>query len=118
MRSPVPRGKKSITHQNELEARVLALEAIVGALLRFSAGKQDLASALKEARSRGESSVQDSANNASPDYMESYRDSFHTLAVSMIPLQELESFRASLQKTRAADEDAGEEGARGSASSY
>jgi hypothetical protein len=96
----------------------LALEAIVGALLRFSAGKQDLASALKEARSRGESFIEDPANNASPDYMESYRDSFHTLAVSMIPLQELESFRASLKNITAPDDAAGAEATRGSASSY
>jgi len=50
--------------------------------------------------------------------MESYRDSFHTLAVSMIALQELESFRASLKNITAPDDAAGAEAPRGSASSY
>jgi hypothetical protein len=91
------RGEQPITQQQELEARVQALEAIVGALLRFSAGQQSLANALKEARHRGEAFTGDPANAYSPEYQEFYRETFHTLAVSMIPLGELETFRASLQ---------------------
>jgi hypothetical protein len=97
MQSPVPRGEQSITREEELEARVQALEAIVGALLRFSAGQQDLASALKEARQRGETLLRDSANEVSSGYADFYRGSFHTLAVSMIPLKGLDTFRASIQ---------------------
>jgi type II secretory pathway component PulJ len=116
MRIPVSRSEQSITRQEALEARVQALEAIVGALLRISAGKQDLASALKEARLRGEASMQDPANNASPDCLDFYRDAFHELAVSMIPLQELETFRASLQNKTTPVDSVGEEGSRGSVS--
>jgi len=110
MRSPVPRGEQPITHQQELEARIQALEAIVGALLRFSAGQQDLATALKEARHRGEQFVQEPANNLPPAYVEFYRDSFHALAVSMIPLEGLASFQASLQNVPAKVDGGGQEG--------
>jgi hypothetical protein len=116
MQIPISRGENPITRQEELEARVQALEAIVGALLRISAGKQDLANALKEARVRGEAAMQDPAKNASPDCVEYYRDAFHTLAVSMIPLQELETFRASLQNKTTPVDSTGDNGPRGSAS--
>jgi hypothetical protein len=97
MQSPVPRGETAITHQQELEARIQALEAIVGALLRFSAGQQTLGNALKEARQRGEAFLRDPANEVPADYAAFYRDSFHTLAVSMIPMGDMETFRTSLQ---------------------
>lgn len=106
------RGEQPITHPQELEARIQALEAIVGALLRFSAGQQTLADALKEARQRGESFVRDPANGFAAEYQEYYRESFHTLAVSMIPLGELASFRASL-KSAGAEVDGAEESSRG-----
>ena len=114
MQSPVPRGENTpITHQQELEARIQALEAIVGALLRFSAGQQSLATALKEARQRGESFIRDPANQVPADYQELYREAFHTLAVSMIPLGEMETFRASLQNPSAEVDGGGEESSRG-----
>ena len=97
MQSPVPHGEQPITHQKELEARIQALEAMVGALLRFSAGRQDLANALKEARQRSEMFLRDPVNNVPVDYATFYRDCLHTLAVSMVPLEEMETFRASLQ---------------------
>jgi len=106
------RGEQPITYQQELEARIQALEAIVGALLRFSAGQQSLANALKEARQRGEAFIGDPANAVLAEYKEFYRESFHTLAVSMIPLGEMESFRASLQNL-SAEADGNEESSRG-----
>jgi hypothetical protein len=109
MQSPVPRGAQSISREEELEARIQALEAIVGALLRFSAGQQDLANALKEARQRGETFIQDPRNEVPPDYADFYRGSFHTLAVSMIPLKGLETFRASLQDMGTVDVRSDEE---------
>ena len=113
MQSPVNRGDLPITHQQELEARIQALEAIVGALLRFSAGQQSLAIALKEARQRGEAFIRDPANEVPADYQEFYRESFHTLAVSLIPLGEMESFRTSLQNLTAEVDGDGEESSRG-----
>ena len=113
MQSPVSRGEQPITHQKELEARIQALEAMVGALLRFSAGQQDLANALKEARQRGEAFLRDPANNVPADYVAFYRDSFHTLAVSMIPLEGLENFRSTLQSMSETVETGGDESSRG-----
>jgi hypothetical protein len=113
MNKPAPRRDPSITRQQELEARIQALEAIVGALLRFSAGQQSLANALKEARQRGESVIGDPANEALAEYQELYRDSFHSLALSMIPLGELETFRASLQNPEPERDAVGEKGSRG-----
>lgn len=103
MQNPVPRSEPSLNYQKELEARVHALEAIVGALLRFAAGQQDLANALKEARQRSEAYMRDPANQVLPEDEPSYRGSFHTLAVSMIPLGDLESFRANLPDRSAAN---------------
>jgi len=113
MNSPAPRRDPSITHQQELEARIQALEAIVGALLRFAAGQQSLANALKEARQRGESAISDPANAMLAEYQEFYRDSFHSLAVSMIPLGDLETFRSNLQNLDAKRDPGSEESSRG-----
>jgi hypothetical protein len=109
MQSAVPRGEPSIAYEQELEARIQALEAIVGALLRFSAGQQDLASALKEARHRSEAFMRDPNNNIPPGYEAFYRGVFHNLAVSMIPLNELESFRSSVQDLAPVAKTAGDE---------
>lgn len=106
MASSAPHGESPLTHQQELEARIQALEAIVGALLRFSAGRQDLAKALKEARQRGEATLRESPEPLSTEFVEFYRDSFHVLAVSMIPIGEIETFRASL-KNLGAEFDSG-----------
>ena len=117
MQSPVPGGKPMINHQAELEARIQALEAIVGALLRFSAGQQSLADALKEARQRGEAYLRDPANNAAPDYVAFYRESLRALALTMVPLADLETFQATLQDMNTAFNTGSAEDARGACSS-